>query len=67
MENYQTEDGVVVPEVLRPFCFGIEKFPFVKEAPKESAKEKKARLKREKQQQKGKKRKMKYLFLIINP
>ena len=28
LENYQTEDGVVVPEVLRPFMGGIDFMPF---------------------------------------
>jgi len=47
LENNQTEDGVIVPEVLRlhmPSCFR-EKIPFVKPAPidqEEAAKTKKA-------------------------
>nr|BAN40497.1 seryl-tRNA synthetase, putative [Entamoeba invadens] len=32
LENYQTEDGIIIPEVPRPFCGGVEKIPFV--APK---------------------------------
>lgn len=32
MENYQTPTGVIVPEVLRPYCYGIDKFDFVREA-----------------------------------
>lgn len=32
VENYQTEEGVVVPEVLRPFMGGIEFIPYDKEA-----------------------------------
>lgn len=28
LENYQTPDGVMVPEVLRPFMMGIEFIPF---------------------------------------
>ncbi len=49
LENYQTEDGVVVPEVLRPFMGGREFLPFVRpsmEATKgEKGKEKKAKKK----------------------
>lgn len=30
LENYQTEDGVNVPDILQPFCHGIKFFPFVK-------------------------------------
>lgn len=33
LENYQREDGVVVPEVLRPYMGGLEFLPFVKERP----------------------------------
>ena len=29
LENYQTEDGVVVPEVLRPYMDGLEIMPYV--------------------------------------
>jgi len=32
VENYQTEEGVVVPEVLRPFMGGMEFIPYDKEA-----------------------------------
>eukprot|EP01029_Cantina_marsupialis_P005917 TRINITY_DN1641_c0_g1_i1.p1 TRINITY_DN1641_c0_g1~~TRINITY_DN1641_c0_g1_i1.p1 ORF type:complete len:159 (+),score=43.67 TRINITY_DN1641_c0_g1_i1:371-847(+) len=32
LENYQTEEGVVVPEVLRPYLGGTEFFPFVRKA-----------------------------------
>ena len=28
LENYQTETGVVVPEVLRPYMGGTEFFPY---------------------------------------
>jgi seryl-tRNA synthetase len=31
LENYQTESGVTVPEVLRPFMGGVEFIPFTKE------------------------------------
>ena len=34
LENYQTEEGVVVPEVLRPFMGGTAMMPFVREKPK---------------------------------
>uniref|UniRef100_A0A6A7GCK3 serine--tRNA ligase n=3 Tax=Hirondellea gigas TaxID=1518452 RepID=A0A6A7GCK3_9CRUS len=33
LENYQTPEGVVVPEILQPFCGGIKLFPFVREMP----------------------------------
>ena len=28
VENYQTENGVIVPEVLRPYMDGVEFLPF---------------------------------------
>jgi len=31
IENYQTEDGIIVPEVLRPFMDDKEFIPFIKE------------------------------------
>lgn len=34
VENYQTEDGMIVPEVLRPFMGGKAFIPFVNKAPK---------------------------------
>merc|ERR1719162_2016599 len=37
LENYQTEDGVKVPEVLVPFMGGIDFMPFVR-APREATK-----------------------------
>jgi len=37
LENYQTEEGVIVPEVLRPYMPGNPEFiPFTKELPKDS-------------------------------
>mmetsp|Transcript_10539 Transcript_10539/g.18112 ORF Transcript_10539/g.18112 Transcript_10539/m.18112 type:complete len:471 (-) Transcript_10539:92-1504(-) len=33
LENYQTEDGVHVPEVLQPYMGGKTFFPFVRDAP----------------------------------
>jgi seryl-tRNA synthetase len=33
LENYQTETGVRVPEVLQPYMGGIDFMPFVREAP----------------------------------
>ena len=39
LENYQTEDGFVVPEVLRKYIPGQPEFlPFVKDAPEKSEK-----------------------------
>ncbi|KAF7799672.1 hypothetical protein EIP86_010912 [Pleurotus ostreatoroseus] len=34
VENYQTPDGLVVPEVLRPFMGGRDFLPWIKELPK---------------------------------
>jgi seryl-tRNA synthetase len=34
VENYQTADGLVIPEVLRPYMQGRDFLPFVKELPK---------------------------------
>lgn len=50
LENYQTEEGLVVPEVLRKYIPGEPDFlPFIKEAPKEAEKaEKKDAGKKEK-------------------
>ena len=37
LENYQTEDGLVVPEVLRKYIPGQPEFlPYVKDLPKDS-------------------------------
>jgi len=36
LENYQTSEGVVVPEVLRPFMGGIEIMKFTQKPPKAS-------------------------------
>lgn len=41
MENYQTENGFIVPEALRPYCYNIERFEFVREAKVEEPVEKK--------------------------
>jgi hypothetical protein len=30
LENYQREDGVEVPEMLRPYMCGVDFFPFKK-------------------------------------
>lgn len=45
MENYQKEDHFVVPEVLRPYCMGLEKFPYTRN------------LRPTKEEEKGKKKK----------
>ncbi|KAJ3490606.1 hypothetical protein NLI96_g1287 [Meripilus lineatus] len=34
VENYQTSEGLVIPEVLRPYMQGRDFLPFVKELPK---------------------------------
>ncbi|CAM9012011.1 unnamed protein product [Wickerhamomyces anomalus] len=42
LENYQTEDGLVIPEVLRKYIPGEPEFiPFLKELPKNSTSQKK--------------------------
>lgn len=42
LENYQKEDGIIVPEVLRKYIPGAPEFlPFVKELPKNSTSSKK--------------------------
>ncbi|KAL7721474.1 serine--tRNA ligase [Entamoeba marina] len=33
LENYQTEKGVIVPEVLRPFVGGVDFIPFIAKKP----------------------------------
>ena len=40
LENYQTSEGVKVPEVLVPFCGGKTFFPFVRARPRNLNKEK---------------------------
>jgi seryl-tRNA synthetase len=37
LENYQTDEGVIVPEVLRPFMGGLEIMKFVNAPPKPTA------------------------------
>ncbi|GMM37199.1 serine--tRNA ligase [Saccharomycopsis crataegensis] len=42
LENYQTEDGIIVPEVLRKYIPGEPEFlPFIKDLPKNSTSQKK--------------------------
>jgi len=43
LENYQTEDGVNVPEVLQPFMGGMTKMPFVNPKPMNVEAQKQAR------------------------
>ena len=59
LENYQTAEGVIVPEVLRPFMGGLELMKFVREKPVNKTKEriekaaaKKEAKKEEKEEQK---------------
>ena len=33
LENYQTDDGIIVPEVLKPYMGGIQFIPFVRPPP----------------------------------
>ena len=46
LENYQTEDGVVVPEVLRPYMGGKDFLPFVRGPPELTKGEKGAKKKK---------------------
>jgi seryl-tRNA synthetase len=57
LENYQTDKGVVVPEVLRPFMGGIDFFPFVHAAPKKEAGKSSEQQKKDKAQDKKKEEK----------
>jgi len=43
LENNQTEEGIVVPEMLRPYMGGVEFIKFVKPAPIEEQKEAKGK------------------------
>lgn len=43
LENYQKEDGIEVPEVLRPFMGGKSFLPFQKPPPGKEAKGKKSK------------------------
>jgi len=49
LENYQTPEGIVVPEVLRPYMGGQDFIKFVKEAPKNTNAEKQAKAAAKKQ------------------
>ena len=52
LENHQTEDGVVVPECLRPYMGGKDFLPFVRE-PLEMSKGEKGKVKKAKGKAKG--------------
>merc|ERR1711890_29713 len=63
LENYQTNDGVLVPNALRPFMGGMKLMPFIKDLPqnvgkhkqqKAHAKKQNAPKQKQKQKQKGK-------------
>lgn len=41
LENYQTEEGVIVPEILRPYMGGRDFMPFIRGPPEASKGEKK--------------------------
>jgi seryl-tRNA synthetase len=43
LETYQTDEGVIVPEVLRPYMAGKDFMPFVREAPEATKGEKAGR------------------------
>lgn len=55
LENYQTETGIIVPEVLRPFMPAAYKelIPFVKPAPIDETETKKQRKHREGMKKEG--------------
>jgi seryl-tRNA synthetase len=58
VENYQTEEGVIVPEVLRPYMGGMDFIPYNKEKTKrffEKQVEEKERLRKEEIKNKNKK------------
>jgi len=38
LENYQTDDGIMVPKVLQPYCGGVTFFPFVRPPPENQEK-----------------------------
>lgn len=43
VENYQKEDGIVVPEILRPYMGGMDFIPFVQDLPPRDKSGKKAK------------------------
>lgn len=53
LENYQTEDGVLVPEVLQPYMAGMKIMPFVKPCPENvnQKKQQQAAAKKDKQEE----------------
>jgi len=62
LENYQTDEGVLVPNALRPFMGGMKIMPFVKELPKNVGQHKAAKAHAKKQnakKQNAKKQKQK--------
>ena len=54
VENYQTEEGVIVPEVLRPFMGGVAMIPYNEAATKKFFKSKEDERVREEQKAKAK-------------
>jgi len=52
LENNQTDEGIIVPELLRPFMGDIEVIKFVKSAPIEEQKEQKGKGKKKGKEQK---------------
>jgi len=52
LENNQTEEGIVVPELLRPYMGGVDFLKFVKPAPIEEQKEAKSKGKKNKNKEK---------------
>jgi len=51
LENNQTEEGIVVPELLRPYMGGVDFLKFVKPAPIEEQKEAKSKGKKKNKEQ----------------
>merc|ERR1712042_64122 len=52
LENNQTDEGIIVPELLRPFMGGVELLKFVKPAPIDEQKEAKSKGKKGKNKEK---------------
>merc|ERR1712244_96987 len=55
LENYQTEDGVIVPDVLQPYMGGMKFIPFVRPPPITKDNKKRVNAKNKKQKKQPKK------------
>merc|ERR1712187_559293 len=54
LENYQTDDGIIVPEKLQPFMGGMQFIPFVRPPPVNKENKKKGKGGKQRQKQKKK-------------